>query len=156
MKLTELAIDGYRNFRNLHLGKFSEGLNFIYGENGVGKTSLRNFLREVLFGSDSLSASFFSGAVKPSFGHLDVRQGADEFRVQRDTQVNDYLRIQPISNSLINEVGSLSQLTGNWNPEIYDTIFSFSLCDTRENVRRLVHVLQNQLGVKRGGAGVWR
>ena len=150
MKLTELAIDGYRNFRNLHLGKFSEGLNFVYGENGVGKTSLRKFLREVLFGSDDLSSSMFGGSVKPSFGHLNVRQGADEFRVQRDTQVNDHLRIRPTSTSLINDVGSLSQLTGNWNSEIYDTIFSFSFCETRENARCLVHVLQTQLGIERG------
>lgn len=149
MKLTELAIDGYGNFRNLQLGKFSDGLNFIYGENGFGKTALRTFLRDVLFGFDRVSHSYLGG-VKPSFGHLEVRQGADEFRVQRDTQINDNLRIQSITGSMIDQVGSLSQLTGNWNSDIYDTVFSFSFKSTQENARQLAHVLHSQLGIELG------
>ena len=57
MKLTEIAIDGplngLKNFRNLRLGRFDDGLNFIYGENAAGKSTLREFIRGVLFGFDA-------------------------------------------------------------------------------------------------------
>lgn len=50
MKIKDLKIDNFGKIENLKLNNFSSRINFIYGENETGKTSIRNFLNFMLFG----------------------------------------------------------------------------------------------------------
>ena len=149
MKLTELAIDGFANFRHLQIGRFSDGLNFVYGENGAGKSSLRKFIRGVVLGFDS---SYYNDpSLGIPHGHLNVRQGANEFRLDRDQQTNGQLLAQSISGATVQPFSALA--TG-MNADLYDTVFNYSFHNTRDNARRFSEVLQTQLGVPRGPAAV--
>ena len=40
MKLTEIAIEGNTHSGRFQFGPLDRGLNFVYGENGAGKTFL--------------------------------------------------------------------------------------------------------------------
>ncbi|MGM0641073.1 MAG: AAA family ATPase [Thermotogota bacterium] len=50
MIINDLKIEKFGNIENLELNDFSAGINFIYGENESGKTSIRNFLNFMYFG----------------------------------------------------------------------------------------------------------
>ncbi len=48
MYLRSLAIEGYKNFRDLFGIEFSKGLNVLVGENGAGKSAIVDALRLLL------------------------------------------------------------------------------------------------------------
>lgn len=151
MKLKELAIDGLGTRRDLHLGRFSEGLTLVYGENGAGKTTVRQFIRGTLFDIDQDMRLKTNAPY--SAGRLNVICGPDEFQLSRDVQLNSEVDIRELTNtanSSTDRVNSLQQLAGSLNAELYDSVFSVSLRETPTNVFRLAHVLQNQLGVPSG------
>lgn len=63
MYLSELTLQGYKNFGNPFTIKFSKGLNVLIGENGVGKSAIIDALRLILledeFGRSSISDADF-------------------------------------------------------------------------------------------------
>ena len=149
MKLTELAIDGFANFRHLQIGRFSDGLNFVYGENGAGKSALRDFIRGVVLGFEP---SYYNDPTRETpRGHLNVRQGVNEFRLDREHQAHGQL----LAHSIGSPTGQpFSALATGMNADLYDTVFNYSFHNTRDNARRFSDVLQTQLGVPRGPAAV--
>jgi len=50
MKINDIKIEKFGKIENLELKNISSGINFIYGENESGKTSIRNFLNFMYFG----------------------------------------------------------------------------------------------------------
>jgi energy-coupling factor transporter ATP-binding protein EcfA2 len=172
MKLTEIAIDGplngLANFSQLRLGRFDGGLNFIYGENASGKSTLRKYIRGVLFGFDETTCSENGG--DPIRGHLQVRDAGSEFRLDRDYRTNDSLRFTRLSGYASSSPclfgdslslpgspragNSLSHLVGKLSPELYDAVLNFSFRDTQDNARVLSSVLGKHLGVPLGPAAV--
>lgn len=40
MRIDRIALKNFRNFENIEIAPFSEGLNFFYGANGVGKSNI--------------------------------------------------------------------------------------------------------------------
>lgn len=72
MYLSELFIEGYKNFGKKTTIKFHHGLNVIVGENGVGKTAVVDAVRSVLiedeFGRRSISDIDFFGPFKEGAG----------------------------------------------------------------------------------------
>ena len=50
MKLTDLHVDGFGIWSELHLSDLSDRLTVVYGVNEAGKTTLMHFLRTMLFG----------------------------------------------------------------------------------------------------------
>ena len=92
MKLKELAIEGFGAHRNLHLGRFGEGLSIIYGENGAGKTTTFRILATLLrptagtarvYDEDVVRSPF---AVRKLIGYM-----PDHFGVYDDLKVWEYL-----------------------------------------------------------------
>src|SRR4030042_4488035 len=50
MQLREIHIDGFGIFHDKHIVGLSSGIHVIYGRHEVGKTTLLNFVRRILFG----------------------------------------------------------------------------------------------------------
>ena len=147
MKLKELAIDGFGAHRNLHLCHFNDGLTIVYGENGAGKTAIREFVRGTLFGfttNQTVSNHPFSA------GHLNVSHGAQEYQISRDSQPNSDVDIRLLSGSAAGVGNSLSQIAGGLNSDVYNAVFSVSFRETPTNVFQMTSVLQNHLGVPSG------
>ncbi len=149
MKLSEIAIDGVYQIQNIRLGRFADGLNFIYGERDAGKSTLRHLVRGLLFGVErnSLHRELMPGLAR---GHLVVRGNGGEYRLDRDLTTSDDVVVRSSSGSSSQPMGSLHQLTGQLNADLYDTIFSYSAIQVRDTATRLSTVLQTQLGVPRG------
>ena len=149
MKLSEIAIDGAHPIHNLRLGRFADGLNFVYGERNAGKSSLRHLVRGLLFGVErnSLHRELMPGLAR---GHLMVRDHGGEFRLDRDLTTSDEVIVRSGSATSSQSIGSLQQLTGQINADLYDTVFSYSAIQVRDTATRLSTVLQTQLGVPRG------
>ncbi len=150
MKLKELAIDGFGTRRDLRLGGFDDGLSIVYGENGAGKTTVREFIRGTLFDiNGSLPVN-----TRHSAGRLKVTNGRNEFQLSRDVQLNSEVDIQALtdvnSDGRFDTIQSLEQLAGSLNVELYDSVFSVSFRETPTNAVRLARVLQDQLGVPSG------
>ena len=133
MKLTEIAIEGSTFSGRVQLGPFDRGLNFVYGENGSGKTALSAFLRGMLLpGAKHNSASTGHVTCTSKLGTCVLRQTANVSQpVQIESQQNGHAPI-----------GSLAQMTGSITPLVYDTLFNFSLREStrqRHDIARLLH-----------------
>ncbi len=140
MKLTELAIDGYQDLPNFKLGRFSEGLNFVYGENGAGKSALCDFFRSVLLGH----SKYGHQSLAHPHGHVGLKNGLQEFRVDRD------LSGARRCHAVIGGSALPEQVLSGLTPDVFDSIFCFSLRDSRINAKHLAVVLNSRLGVARG------
>lgn len=149
MKLKKLAIDGFGAHRNLQLGTFNDGFSIVYGENGSGKSTIREFVRGTLF--DFGQTGRLPNNKSYSAGRINVVCGVDEFQLSRDVQLNSAVDVRALTNGSANhQVSSLQQLAGNLNTELYDTVFSVSFRETPILASRLALVLQSQLGVPSG------
>jgi len=80
MKIKDLKIDSFGKIKNLELNKFSSGINFIYGENETGKTSIRNFLNFMYFGR---VGKRFSNYDKMK-GYLSIEKNNKEYKFNRN------------------------------------------------------------------------
>jgi uncharacterized protein YhaN len=68
MQIRDIHIEGFGRFRDRRVGPFQEGLNVIHGPNELGKTTLLEFVRRVLFGfPDGREKTNFYG-VQPGSG----------------------------------------------------------------------------------------
>ena len=133
MKLTEIAIEGSTFSGRVQLSPLDRGLNFVYGENGAGKTALSSFLRGMLLqGATQNSAVTGHAACTNNLGSCVLRQTADPVQP---------IRIEPLQHGHA-PIGSLSQMTGPITPLLYDTLFNFSLREStqkRHDLARLLH-----------------
>ena len=50
MRVTDLHVDGFGVWTELHLGELSDRVTLVFGANEAGKTTLMQFLRSVLYG----------------------------------------------------------------------------------------------------------
>src|SRR5580704_15134641 len=85
MKLTEIQIDRFGIWRNLTLPVRAHGLCVFYGLNEAGKTSLRKFIRGVLFGFTG-RGSQVDPAVQERFcaaGSLQIEDASGTRRIHR-------------------------------------------------------------------------
>lgn len=133
MKLTEIAIEGNTHSGRFQFGPLDRGLNFVYGENGAGKTFLSDFLRGLLQpGANRKSMSLGHAACSSDQGSCVLRQTAD---------VSQPVQIESLQNGSA-PVSSIAQMTGSITPFMYDTLFNFSLREStrqRHDVARLLH-----------------
>ncbi len=141
MKLTEIAIEGNTRLGRFQFGPLDRGLNFIYGENGAGKTFLSAFLSQLLQ-PESRHTTTASGhaACSSDRGSCVLRQPADLSRgVQIETLQNGRL---PVS--------SVAQMTGAITPAMHDTLFNFSLRESTQKRHDLARLLHEKFSVAIG------
>jgi len=154
MKLFNLAIDSFGIKKNTRLENFSTGLNFVSGPTGSGKSTIRNFVRGILYGfDDDVLQSFVSSSGRPGsieFQSMDPNQRLVKFSRNISElgagplEATDLHTASPVStNYLANEI----------DPSTYTSVFNFSFDQHRDQIGRIVHVMRNRLAVPAGRYG---
>jgi predicted flap endonuclease-1-like 5' DNA nuclease len=146
MKLTEIAIEGSTFSGRVQLSPLDRGLNFVYGENGAGKTALSSFLRGMLVqgGEGSVRPKTLAmtgyAACTSNVGSCTLRQMADP---------SQPIRIESPQHGQT-PIGSLSQMTGAVTPLMHDTLFNFSLREANQKRQDLARLLHENFAVALG------
>lgn len=164
MKLKDLTVElsGNDNAprRTLNIGPLKDGLNFVYGEKGAGKTTLRHELGRLLMDPES-STPIQNKAIACHSISLTVEHANDRYRIARD---NHDVRSTTILNSIgglwnaNNEFGSQDSNTEPhaqhyfpWLDQelIHDTTF-VGFRDVKPRLQQLYQVLQKRYQVPIG------
>ncbi len=150
MKLTNIAINGYRQLQHVSLRQISPTLNVIYGEKGSGKTRISDFLKSVFFGESG-------GWLAPNEtvpGAVDVAHPSGQYRLTRAN--NHRLDIQTLSGNRPGHVagmsnpGDLGFLTGALDAEVYQLVFDVSFNRDHQDEKYFAEVLHRRLNVPIG------
>jgi len=139
MKLTDLNIDGIGVCRNVNFSRLTNGLNLIYGENGSGKSTVRRFMRGVLYGYDQPFWTNFinqhnqniGGAYGQRGGQLGVANSQSAFQVSRAVQRNSPLEIVGRDGSQTRTPNGLNSLMSNLPAATYDAFFDIAASGTK-------------------------
>jgi uncharacterized protein YhaN len=130
MKLTEIQIDRHGIWRNLTLPVRANGLSVFYGPNEAGKSSLRKFIRGVLFGF-STSGSQPELSVEGRFsaaGSLQIEDSSGTHRLHRAAvagSAGDARLI--IDEAAVPMSASQPGLAGEIDEQLFDRIFAVDL-----------------------------
>lgn len=152
MKLTDLAIDGIGVCNNVNFSHLASGLNLIYGENGSGKSTIRKYVRGVLFGyQEPFWTNFLNQHVTGSFagrgGQIGATNHSGSYLLSRPLQTTASLEIRNRENM---PLPSSSNLVGNLASDAYDAFYNVDLQNRLEQAHRAASLLQSHLGVPTG------
>lgn len=149
MKLEELALEVAFEGSRIDVGRFSDGLTFLYGENAAGKTLSARLLRQLLL--DDPSGTLVGSVI--------VNRAGDRFRVQRE-RVGEPVSVTPMTVGYTEmKIPHREPLMGDLEASLYDAIFNVSFRKSHELSQRLAAVLVDTLQVTRTslpGGGVDR
>ncbi len=96
MKITDLQLEDYGIYKNESVQPSQDQLIVVMGENESGKTTLLNFIRDMLFG-------FKRGNWKGRKGNMAfVRSNGEKYRVFRDGKDNSILQTAKMKSLLRN------------------------------------------------------
>jgi len=148
MKLTNLAIDGYRQLQHISLGQISPTLNVVYGEKGSGKTRISDFIKSILFGD--AGSWLKQNEVTP--GSVDVMHSSGQYRL---TRANSHrLDIQSLAagrlGTVAGQAASLSALTGTLDAEVYQSVFDVSFSRDHLDQKSFAGFLNRRMNVPIG------
>jgi uncharacterized protein YhaN len=136
MKLTEIQIDRYGMWHDLTLAVRNQGLCTFYGPNEEGKTTLRNFIRGVLFGFSATGGHTDSGAEGrfSTAGSLQIEGPWGTRRIHRAAVSGSAGDGRLITDEAAVPVASLQQeLVSPIDEQLFERIFSLDLrelCDS--------------------------
>ena len=155
MKLTDLNIAGIGVCHNVNFPGISSGLNLIYGDNGSGKSTVRRFVRGVLFGFEQpFWMSFLNQNTNGSFGQrggqIGVANSQGKYRVSRVLQQNSPIEIAAADGMQTHSANGLNSLVSNLSASTYDAFFNIDLQNRVDQAYRAATQLQTQLGVSTG------
>ena len=127
MQLRQLKIDHYGHFHDFRLDFSATGLQVIAGRNEAGKSTLLNFLRDLLFGFPDKSSYMFSGERLEGQAEL-VWKSGQSTRLRRRKGRPDLLQ-------LTDPTGNVSQLSpeewqaklGGAHRDLYQHVFAIGL-----------------------------
>lgn len=131
MKLTGIAIDGYRKLTNIRLMQISPSMNLVYGEKGTGKTRVADFIQGILYGpANVVSDTNVDAALSPNEpieGTLQIQTNAGQCVLKRDLHTGNRLNVSP---AILASGDAQNMISGSLDRDLFDNIFSVSF-DTR-------------------------
>jgi len=138
MKLTDLRIDGFGAWSDLHLEGLAPGLNVFYGPNEAGKTTLMQFVRAMLYGFSQERRSKYLPPVHGGRGggSLTLETDLGRFTLERyddqpETEPRGRLRILDAQGRPQPE-NLLAKLVGNVDELVYQNVFAVGLRELQE------------------------
>lgn len=157
MKLEELNIDAQHTGRSIQLGRFADGLTFVYGENSAGKSSARQLVRQTLFGSSHAALPNTARYDRHVLGNVTVAAKGARFQLERPSAQANRLEFRKLASTNPDSVSpnmavSESDLSQGISASIYDTVYSVSFKETASNAPRLARTLHDTFQIGFGAA----
>ena len=153
MKLNNLTLNQFGACKNLRLQQFSPGLNVIHGSCGSGKSTVRNFVRAMLYGfDDDVIQSYLTGNSIHDLGQIEVNWNGRNLILAHDqssTDLRPRLKVCDTNQTSITEA-ELQNAISMVPPTTYTTVFNTSFSQGRTLLGRLIVVMRNHLGVPAG------
>ncbi len=153
MKLKNLILNHFGACQNLQLQQFSPSFNIVHGSEGCGKSTVRHFIRAMIYGfEDDVIQSYITGNSTNNNGHLDVDVSGQTYSIahvmdsthpQSRLQVSDVQRIAVTAPIVQNAISAVP-------PTLYTAVFNTSFTQGRTLLGRLIVALKNHLGVPVG------
>ncbi len=152
MKLKDLTVELSGNdnvrMRSINIGPFNDGINFIYGERGAGKSTLRNEVGELLLDSISQTPVDRTSVGCNSIA-LVVEHNEQRYRLARDAKGTcTSTKIGPSGAVRITD-GSPHQLPA-MDRELIDSIAMVAFRDSKSKLSRLHQILKSRFHVPVG------
>ena len=163
MKLKDLTVELSGNdnnrIRSVNIGPLSDGLNFVYGERGAGKSTIRNLVSDLLSGSADQNSRYPrahtpNGVPSTRCGSigLEVECESGRFRISRD-------KFGKLETARVGSGGTRSLLESAQTPirqdrELADSLSFVSFSSSPKTHERLYRTLQNRLQVPLGPEAV--
>ncbi len=137
MKIANFEVDGFGVWSDLHVERFSDGLNLIHGPNEAGKTTLLQFLRSMLYGFSPRRRQYLPPLHegRPG-GALEVSGPNGRFRVERrllddDTSADEQLTLTAADGTRQGE-HFLKVLLSNVDEAVFNNVFAVGLREIQE------------------------
>lgn len=155
----ELSCSNGQRKRSIHLGPFNAELNFVYGERGAGKSTLRHQLADLLAHKNQHEVS----NSLPNCSEISIvaEQGTQQFRIARSADgrhsserisaASNYNSYQPVATTLnVTSASPLPQL----NHDVVDNIACPSFSNSAARLPKLYRTLQSHFSVPVGSKAV--
>ncbi len=84
MRMTDLHVERFGAWQDLHLPLPEHGLNILYGPNEAGKSTLMRFVRAMLYGFPVTRSADGLAPIQGAHGALDFEHEGRHFRLQRN------------------------------------------------------------------------
>ncbi|GAB4298185.1 MAG: hypothetical protein Kow0090_13580 [Myxococcota bacterium] len=132
MYISSFYIDKFGVFAEKEFTGLSEGLTIFYGENEAGKTTLLNFVRGMLFGSEKGITAPYISQSETAGGALNIKTKNGEYRIERSFGKGKKDKSFKLILLPAGDEGSeerLWELFGNINSALFKTVYAFGLDD---------------------------
>jgi uncharacterized protein YhaN len=127
MFIERIHVEGFGPFDDFHCDGLRPGVVLVQGPNEAGKSTLRHFVRWMLFGSQHGDLKRWTNCFDRLGGEIGLRQqGAAKSLVRRRSEVE--LRL---SDAVRRGEEAAKSLVGGMDLALFDAIFTFDLFDLR-------------------------
>jgi uncharacterized protein YhaN len=130
MRIKELHIDGFGQFRDWTLVLPEAPVVVIYGTNEAGKSTLLNYIRTILFGFPKTNriSHYPARSGANHGGFLKIEDGGGNvFQIERFSTQNKAAATVKTQTGIIHGEPQLSSLLGHASRNVFETVFAFSL-----------------------------
>lgn len=155
MKLTDITLEHVLPLKHHRIGRLSDGVNIIEGHAGSGKTAIREFVRDVLLGNQRflhLNHSSYLSSFEAPTGQVSIKLNNNEYRLERNWSDSGQLQVSSNVAGSVNNRDVVDHYLSKVTPEVYETVYSFSLKQTSDGLIRLARVMNGKLGIPFGSA----
>lgn len=133
MRMTDIQVERFGVWRDLHLPLPQAGLNILYGPNEAGKSTLMRFVRAMLYGFPTGRPIPGQSQINAGRGSMDVEHEGRKYRIQRDYNPNSRGDLSVISLDARPAASNLVELILNGVEEpIFEKVFAVGLREIQE------------------------
>lgn len=133
MRMTDLHVERFGVWQDLHLPLPESGLNILYGPNEAGKSTLMRFVRAMLYGFPVTRSADGLAPIQGAHGGMDFEHDGRRFRLQRNHNPHSRgdlsitsMDARPASPALLENI-----LNGIEEP-IFEKVFAIGLREIQE------------------------
>jgi uncharacterized protein YhaN len=142
MRITEIHIEQFGAWKNLHLPLPQAGLSVLYGPNGAGKSTLLKFIRGLLYGFPPQSGNRPDEAAGPLLGRMGGGSWAGALKLEFEGESCELRRISEPSGrgtvevsgikSVPGEPPALNRLLQGVDEHLFEHVFAVGLREIQE------------------------
>lgn len=133
MRMTELHVERFGAWHDLHLALPESGLNILYGPNEAGKSTLMRFVRALLYGFPVTRSADGLAPIAGGMGSMDVEHDGRRFRLHRTH--NQHTRGELFITSLDSRpapANLLETMLNGVEESIFEKVFAVGLREIQE------------------------